>query len=235
MELIRDTWSGNEYKEFIEYLKSIGEESYKKFNMRLIPDTPNIIGIRVPILRKIAKKISKGNWKEYLETKKSNLHEEIIIEGFVIANLKIEYSELVKYIKSFADKIYNWAICDSASFKAIKNNKREFWAEIDNYLKSENVWHQRFGIISILGFYLDDEYIEKSLKRLDEVNSDFYYVQMAMAWTIATAFGKYRDITLNYLHNANINYVTFNMTIKKIRESNRVSKEDKEMVLKLKK
>jgi len=82
----------------------------------------------------------------------------------------------------------------------------------------------------MLGKYLEDEYIEGVLERSNNVISNFYYVQMANAWLIATAFAKYRDITLNFLHNTKIDNTTYNMAIRKMRESNRVSKEDKELV-----
>lgn len=234
MNLVKNKWTNKEYKEFLHYLNSLSEDSYKDFNKNLIPDTPNIIGIRVPVLKEIAKEISKGNWREFLSIKKGSIHEEVLIEGLVITNVKLEYKEFIKHITIFADKVYNWAICDYTfmNLKQVKKYRKELWNEIDKFLKSKNPWHQRIGIIILLDYYLEDEYIDKVLEKIDKINSDFYYVQMASAWTIATAFAKYREKTLKYMQTAKINDDIMNMTIKKIRESNRVKKQDKELVLK---
>lgn len=236
MNLVKEKWTNKDYKEFLKYLNSLSEEGYKKFNKNLIPDTPDIIGIRVPILKRIAKEISKGNWREYLLIKKGSIHEEILIEGLVITNLKLDYKDFIKYITEFADKVSNWAICDYTfmNLKQIKKYKKELWSDIDNFLKSKNPWVLRVGVVILMDYYLEDEYIYEVLEKIDNVKSDFYYVEMACAWTIATAFGKYRDVTFKFLKNAKISDTVMNMTVKKIRESNRVSDEDKELVLKFK-
>ena len=49
-----------EYKEFLDYLFSIRDIEYRDFNTKIIiPVDSEIIGIRTPILRDIAKKIAK--------------------------------------------------------------------------------------------------------------------------------------------------------------------------------
>ena len=47
-------------KEIYEKLVSLSDEGYKKFHSALIPDIPpeRIIGVRVPLLRVMAKEIS---------------------------------------------------------------------------------------------------------------------------------------------------------------------------------
>lgn len=83
-------------------------------------------------------------------------------------------------------------------------------------------------------FYLNDEYIDRVFEYVNSVNSDFYYVQMMQGWLIATAAAKCRDKTLKFLENNRLNDITQNMAIRKMRESRRISKEDKEYILNFK-
>ncbi len=234
MELKRSSWTQADYAEYIEYLTSLGEEDYKEFNSKLIPDTPHAYGIRVPVLRKIAKEILKGNYAEFISCKKGDYHEEIIIEGLVLCGIKCEYPDMLSNMKYFADKIYNWAICDTVSFKGLKKHLDEFLDDIDYFVYNTNPWVQRFGFGCLMEFYLTEKYIERVLEYVNSVNSDFYYVEMMQAWLVATAAAKQRDITIAFLENNNMNDFTHNKSIQKMRESYRISKEDKEYILTLK-
>ena len=54
---------------------------------------------------------------------------------------------------------------------------------------------------------------------------------MAQAWLISIMFIKFREKTLDYLKENTLDNWIQNKTIQKIRESIRVSKEDKDLVL----
>lgn len=44
-------------------LEETTEEKYRKFSSSLLPGVDNILGIRLPRLREIAKDIAKDNWR----------------------------------------------------------------------------------------------------------------------------------------------------------------------------
>lgn len=234
MELKRGHWTQSDYGEYLNYLKSIGEDKYREFSSKLIPDTPLMFGIRTPELRKIAKEILKGNYGEFLACKKGGYHEEIVIEGLVMAGIKCGYSEMLALMKRFSEKIYNWAICDTVSFKGLKKYLNEFIADVPQFIHSENPWVQRFGFGCLMEFYLSEEYIDTVFDFVNSVNSDFYYVEMMQAWLVATAAAKQRDKTFAFLKNNKMNDFTHNKAIQKMRESNRISKEDKDLAASLK-
>ena len=48
-------------------LVDLADEDYRAFHSKLVPGTENILGVRVPELRKLAKKLVKENWREYFE------------------------------------------------------------------------------------------------------------------------------------------------------------------------
>ena len=51
---------------------------YKEFHSSLCPNVDEIIGVRVPILREIAKRISKENYDEFLQNCKDDYYEELL-------------------------------------------------------------------------------------------------------------------------------------------------------------
>lgn len=236
MELNRDKWTKEDYMTFIEYLKSVSDDKYKQFSDSLVPGIKQSFGVRVPILRSIAKEILKGNYNEFLHIGKGDYREEIMIEGLVMSGIKCSsYTELLSLIMQYAEKINSWETCDIVSFKQLKKYKTEFFDDIEYFIYNKNNWIVRYGFGCLMEFYLNDDYIDRVLKYVDSVNSDFYYVQMMQAWLIATAAAKCRDKTMAFLKCNHINSTTQNMAIRKIRESNRISAEDKEKVLNFKK
>ncbi|MPN55512.1 hypothetical protein SDC9_203196 [bioreactor metagenome] len=79
----------------------------------------------------------------------------------------------------------------------------------------------------------DDLYINEIFKIMNSFyNEDEYYVNMVVAWLFAECFTKQRQKTLEFLNAHRLNKFTINKGISKCRDSFRVSKEDKEMLLK---
>ena len=84
--MIPSKWNKSTYKEFINYLKSLKDEKYKEFHSKIVNNSKyEIIGIRSPISKNIAKEISKTNMEDYLDLEKGNYYEEVLIEGLVIS------------------------------------------------------------------------------------------------------------------------------------------------------
>ena len=234
MNLNREHWTQPDYTEFIGYLQSLSDKKYKSFSDALVPGIERSFGVRVPVLRKISKDIARGNYSEFLKCKKGKYREEIMLEGLVTAQIKCDYPRMLSLMKEYADKIDSWETCDIVSFKGLKKYLGEFLNDIDYFIYSPNPWAQRFGFSHLMQFYLTAEYIDKTLEYVDSVNSDFYYVQMMQAWLLATAAAKQRDKTIEDLKHDNLIDFTHNNALQKMRESYRISPEDKELAKNLK-
>ncbi len=173
MELTRKSWTQDDYSELVGYLKTLADEKYKQFSDSLVPGIERSLGVRIPMLRSIAKDISKGNYEEFLACKKDVYREEIMLEGIVMTLVKCDYPEMLGYIKRFVPKIDSWEVCDVVSFKGIKKYPAEFFSDIEYFIYNDNPWIVRFGFGCLLEFYLTDEYIDSVLEYVDSVNSDF--------------------------------------------------------------
>ena len=237
MNLTKNTWNKKDYKEFFNYLDTLKDLNYQKFHKKLLnTDTP-IIGIRTPILKKISKEISKGNYKQFLELNSMYYYEEIILYGFIIGHIKELNPNLINYINYYISKIDSWATCDlfCSNLKIVKKNKEYFLNYIKENIKSPNSWMKRTCFVLLLSYYIEDEYLETIYNLTDNYNTKDYYVNMAIAWLLSICYIKYKDKTLNYLNRCKLDNFTYNKTIQKIIESTRISKEEKLKLKKLKK
>ena len=196
-----------------EKLIELQDKKYKEFHRGLCPGTDNIIGIRVPILRNYAKELLKQyEFKYIMENIDNEYYEEIMLQGMLIGFSKERFDTSLTYIEKFIPKIDNWAVCDTfcAGLKITKKHKKEMWDFIQKYLKSNKEFEIRFGVVMILDYYIEEQYLNQSFKIFDKIESKEYYVQMAVAWAISICLIKYYDITIEYLKKANLDKFTNN-------------------------
>ena len=217
-------------------LFELSDDKFKTFHSRLCPNTDNIIGVRLPLLRQLAKEIAKGDWRNFLSNSKEEYYEEILINGLVIAYAKCDVEERLNYIESFVPKIDNWAICDSFcnTLKFVNKNKEIMWEFIQSYLKSYNEFEIRFAVVIILNYYITEDYIDLVLKTLDNIKHDGNYVKMAIAWAISMCFVKFEEKTMAYLKDNSLDDFTYNKSLQKICESLRIDKNTKELIKSMK-
>ncbi len=214
-----------------EKLFELSDQKYKEFHSGLCPGTDNIIGVRVPVLRNYAKELAKKyNIEELLQEINNQYYEEVMLQGMLIGLEKQDFNTLQKQIRQFVPKIDNWAICDvfCAGLKQTKKHKKEMWNFLQKYLKSNKEFEIRFGIVMILDYYIEEEYLEKIFAIFDDITSDAYYVQMAVAWAISICLIRFYNETIKYLRIAKLDKFTYNKALQKAIESYRITKEQKE-------
>lgn len=214
----------------------LADEEYKKFQSKLCPNNDNIIGVRLPLLRKLAKQIAKGNWREYLKTAKEEYFEEVMLQGMVIGYAAANIEELLSYVTEFVPKIDNWAVCDSfcSGLKFTKTNKERVWEYLKPYLSSKQEFEMRFGIVMLIVYYIEEDYIAKVLQLLDKAKHEGYYVKMAVAWAVSICFVKFPETTMQFLKNNKLDDFTYNKALQKITESLKVNKETKTLIRNMK-
>jgi 3-methyladenine DNA glycosylase AlkD len=207
-------------------LFELADEKYRLFHSGLVPGADNILGVRLPRLRELAKELAKNDWRDFLATAQEDYYEEIMLQGLVIGYAKADIEEILRYTTIFVPKITNWGICDSfcSTLKITRQQQPRVWEFLQPYLLSHHEFQLRFAIVMMLGYYLDSQYIDRVLLLLDGVKHDGYYVKMAVAWTISICFIKYPEKTMTYLKNNTLDDFTYNKTLQKITESLRVNK-----------
>ena len=227
-----------EYSEVLALLEENRDETYRQFNEGLIPGAEGTsLGVRLPVLRQMAKRVCKGDWREFLNASQGKpLYEITMLRGLVIAGGKCDFSEKLEHVALFVPEIQNWAVCDCfcGSLKDAKKHLAETWDFLAPYGKRQEEFFLRFYLIMLMDYFLTEEYIDRALEAFFSTQQEAYYVKMAQAWAIATAFAKFRDKTLCRLEERKLSPWVQNKAIQKCRESYRVSREDKEYLKALK-
>lgn len=200
----KEHWSVNEFSELNAYLKSIMDPDYLTFSKKLVNTENTIIGVRLPILQKIAKEIAKGNYREFLLGITYTTHEECLVHGLVIGNLTLAdntVDDIFTYIEAYLPKIDNWSSCDTfcSKLKITKSIRKTMFEYIKKQLYSEKAFSIRFGIVMLLDYYVQDDYVDKALFLLDTTKFNHYYVKMAIAWAYSIFFISYEEKVMLYL------------------------------------
>lgn len=218
-----------------EQLEEMAEEKYRIFTSALTPGKDNILGVRLPLLRKLAARIVKGNWRLYLEQATDNSMEEVMLQGFVIGCCKADTEEKLLLAADFIPKIDCWSVCDSfcGSLKVSSENKERVWEFIQPYLESQKEYEIRFGVVMLL-HYLQPEYAPHAFAHFDRIKQEGYYVKMAVAWVLSMYYVNLPDLTMEYLKRNELDDFTYNKALQKIMESLRVEKETRKMIKSMK-
>jgi len=247
-------------EEIRTFLAENSEEQYKEFSGSLIPGDINMLGVRLPVLRKKAKELAKGNWKEELETE-DIYFEEIMLRGMTISYVKGALDEMLPYIEDFIPRVHNWSVCDSVFSKmnVLRTDRERTWDFIQPYLYSHEEFEVRAAIIIMMQHLLKCDEKGNNIRRLSSIscedcikarqedgmylsrilkalNREFpqYYASMAAAWTIAEAFCCYPAQVYLFLQKNRTDDATYNRALQKITESLIPQPEVKEMIRKMK-
>ncbi len=226
MNLKNIEWNKTIYNEYIKYLESLENLKYREFNSKIVSTKLKMIGIKVPILKKIAKEILKGNYLEFLKIKNKNCYyEEVLIYGFVLSNSDEKY--LDKYLVDFINRIDNWAICDmfSSSMKIINKKSGKYWIYFTNLIDLNNEFQTRLSIVNMLNYYLNDKYIDRVLNIVSNIKTDYYYINMAISWLLSVAIINYKEKVIDILKEKTLPKFVQNKTISKINDSFKINKE----------
>lgn len=204
------------------------DEKYRDFNAKLMPniDKNTIIGVRVPQIRGLAKKI-KENTGDFLEKLPHKYYEENNLHAFLIAEIA-DFDECIGKINDFLPYVDNWATCDSMNPKCFKKNKEKLLSEIEKWLKTEHEYTVRFAIGMLMTHFLDEDFDEKYLQKVSEIKSDKYYINMMIAWYFQAALAKQWESAVKYIEKDRLSPWVRKKTVQKAKESYRITQKQKE-------
>lgn len=215
-----------------EQLEDLAEEEFRCFTQKLLPGVDGVLGVRLPKLRIIAKRLAKTNWSEYLEKAPEDSFEEVMLKGMVIGYIKGEQRDIFQLIREFVPKIDNWSVCDSfcSGLKMTRDCQEEMLEFLEPYLMEDREYFARFGIVMLIFYYIEENYIDRVLVFLNRVPREGYYVKMALAWAVSAAYVRFPGKTDIFLRRNELDDFTYHKALQKITESHCIDRETKDKI-----
>ena len=177
----------------IERLFELQDVHYRDFHRSLVPTAPEdyVIGVRMPLLRQLAKEIEVEPFISELPHK---YYEENQLHAILLSGMK-NYAECLRQVERFLPYVDNWATCDGLRPRCFVKHMDNVLTHVERWLASEHEYTVRFGIGVLEAFFLDKAFIPEQLQWVAAVKREEYYIQMMQAWYFATALAKQWDAT----------------------------------------
>lgn len=212
-------------KEELEaFIREQSDEKYRNFHERLTKSRYRLNGIPIPVLRKYAKDlVGSSNLSEFFK-EKSWCYECCMLKGLTLSKLKTDDEEFFKLLDGYISEIDDWALNDMACC-AIHRKDEKYLAKVKSLAKSEDVWQARWGIVAVMTNFFDKDAVIRDL--VDDMAAEDYYVDMALAWLIQVLCVKNRRMAIELLQSPKVSADVKKYAKRKIKDSFRISDEDK--------
>ncbi len=209
-----------------------GNEEYAAFNKRIVNTSKEVIGVRVPDLRRLARQLAKtmagaDDFKRFLGEVDWRVFDEAMLAGLVLNAVKLSSEEHVSLAKKYLAKADSWAEIDIFVEKKARFATAAYWQFAIKAIQDDREFVARYGVIAMMSNFLDDEHIDKVFQQLRQLKNDAYYVKMACAWLYATAAIDYYEATMAELERPEIDPWTRRKAYQKMLESRRLADKQK--------
>lgn len=232
MNLVKEQWQLGDKEEFLSYLDSFRQKDKEAWSRRILNSKLDVLAIPTKTIYGIVKEICKGNYKSFLDLKIFSNYESIAIYGMITSKIT-DFSEMLPYLTIYLDVMENWAHCDLLSLPISAGNKKDFLLLSDKYLVDPRIFVRRLSIMFLFQMAKTDESIlPKVFNHLSMLkDEEEYYVIMMAGWLLSECIILYKNKTLQFIKEADLNPKILNKGIQKCRESRRLSQEEKDNLL----
>lgn len=174
--------------EIQEILKSKSDPKAKSYFQKFIPSSQNVYGVRVPILNELAKQYKSGGFKLVQDLWHAGAFEERLLAAKTLGRIcKKDPVKTLELILQFSNEISDWAVCDTLATQSVRGiaqlKQGEIFQFSGEFLKSDNMWQRRFGIVLLINFAKDEGLREEIRTLIMPLEGDGeYYIKKAMTW-----------------------------------------------------
>ncbi|MEA4821977.1 MAG: DNA alkylation repair protein [Erysipelotrichales bacterium] len=216
-----------------ELLDKYNKVQYNEYESTMIPTKYKIIGLTTPQIKDAVSLLSKGNLDAVLEDFNFNYYESVMIHALMLSYIpKNNKEEFYKHLVKIVPYFDNWAVVDSSVsyYKIIGKYPEYFYKYLLECLGSKDPFVTRFGVVALMRYYIKKEEVYDIVKIIQKIESENYYLNMAISWFIAELMVTNFDLALSILKEENINIFVFRKAISKGIDSFRVSPEQKSIL-----
>lgn len=213
------------YEEVVKRLFGYADVTYRDFHKRLLKNEKICnIGVRTPVLRALAKEW-RGERDAFL-----SFPDEYYEVAFIKCQLigALPYEEFTAVLDSAVGLIDNWATCDCFRAPCIKKHLGEFLPVVEKYLADGREFVVRYALVTLLVYYMREEYLPVIYRAVLGADADVYYVKMAAAWLLAEVLVHFYESGVCFLRENALDVDLRRRAIQKARESFRLTPAQKE-------
>lgn len=212
-----------------DMLLASAEPELARFNSMLTPGKGGIVGVRMPRVRGVAKAVVRDDWRQVLANEPEFFEEEMLT-GIVLATAPMGTDERIRLIDGFLDRVDNWAVCDAlcSSWIVPEGDGDAVWAYLGSLMSSGDEFRMRVSVVARMSLFRDAGHDAMLLEDIAVHDHPGYYYRMGAAWAVSVVYVRHPDLAEALLASGRMEPWTHNKSIQKIRESRRVSAEDKE-------
>lgn len=221
-------------------VRELSEPKLAKFTAKLLPtvDPARILGVRMPALRKLAKKLLREHPQEVAEFMAAVPHDfqEEDLLHVLLLNDERDFATWHVGITVFLPSMTNWTLTDAVSPACVKGSNAANLPKLEHscltWLLDDRVYVQRLGVVVLMSLLGTEYFSPEHLRAVAALaGSDEYYVWVAVAWYFAEALAHQETTALPWFALAEepgstdspgLPAVTLRMAITKAIESRRI-------------
>lgn len=207
------------------------DPAYQSFQQTLYPGVENLLGVRLPLLRRRAAALAKADWRAEFACPDQTF-EELLLRGMVIGLLagQLDKAEYFSLIRDYIPQIRDWCSCDTfcSSLKTSKLYTEDYFQLALECAQSPLEFTCRFGVV-MLRHWAAPESLDRVLNALHTARCPAFYARMARAWCYADCAAVHFSPTIEAMKAAELDPFTWNKALQKMRESRRISPAQKEL------
>lgn len=213
------------YSELLNDIEKLKNPKLSEFSKNILNTPIEVKGIYSKDVKTLIKKYKDININDFELDKFYELNFLYFAIGL---QQKKTLNEQVEFVFENKEHLLSWGITDS-TYQYFKVGVFEnTLPTIKFFIGQKEEFLIRYGYLLLFKF-LKDTTIYDTIFSLFK-NSDFFYVKMAEAWILSYLYIYDSKKTYDYLFSSDISFDIKNMAIRKILDSYRVNKEEKEKV-----
>ncbi len=205
-------------------LLELAEPAYREFSARLLPPGTALLGVRLPALRRLARRLAaEPDWRANFDAP-ANCLEEDLIRGFLPGYAPgISLEERLELIARIVPTWRNWSVCDSccATYGFVRSDRERVWDWLRTSLADTREYVARFGVVMLLMHYSREAaWLPRLMAILPRVPTGARYADLAVAWCACELALLHPDAR-RLLRPGVLPEATRRLALRKLRESRR--------------
>ncbi|MBQ3218964.1 MAG: DNA alkylation repair protein [Akkermansia sp.] len=205
-------------------LRQLAEPRYREFAASLIPGETDLLGVRLPTLRTLARRAARSAWHPLFQALAQEHGMEIVMLRGMLPGYAPHATlpERLAALAAFVPAIRNWSICDSCctTYRFTRCHRAEVLDFLLPYLVSPQEYEARFAVVMLLLHYVPEaQWAPRVAECLLNVRCPAHYARMAVAWCCCELHLRYPHIAARLIPQLCPELQA--LTHRKIRESHR--------------